>query len=530
MSEVKKLWQQLSQANLVEGDYPEHESLEKPWYLRLLQGVAGWFAGFLMLGFFALMFSALFKKDAHTLLMVVGILCSASAYLIFKRKHNDFLNQLAMALSLAGQIMFAFAVFESIFRINSSGLFILAAYQMILVFLLPNYMHRLLTAGFALIAFITGLQEIGLAGIGSAVIAVALSLIWLKDKKWRHYQPLWEPIGYGLSIALVYSQVFILSQRYIFRYKEIDTLNWLVTNEAFLSSLLVALVFINLVWVTLKEFKVPLKSKEALLALLFCCIVVAMSFYIVGMSTGLLLILLGFIRNRKVLIAIGIFSAMGFISWYYYNLHMTLLVKSLILIGIGIAMLVAYALFNYLYSSNKNTKRALFRFSLPTTSQWIVVATVVLVLGAVTINISKKEDLITHGDKLLFSLGPVDPRSIMQGDYMRLRFELATQIAAKLQQLNTQNTIPQYNGFAVVEKDDKGIVTFVDLYHNQDLTQNQFLIPYKNRNHQIHFTTNAFYFQEGKASHFQQARFGEFRYKNGEMILVNMVDKDFEVL
>ncbi len=530
MNEVKKLWGQLSQANLVEGDYPEHEDLEKPWYLRLLQGVAGWFAGLLMLGFFALMFSALFDKSSHTLLMVVGILCSVVAYLIFKSKHNDFLNQLAMALSLAGQVMFAFAVFKNIFNISSSGLFILSAYQMVLVFLLPNYLHRLLTSGFALIAFVTGLHEIGLAGIGGAVSAVALSLIWLKDKKWGQYQPLWEPVGYGLSIALVYSQVFILSQRYLFRYKEIDTTSWLVTHAAFLSSLLVALVFINLVWVTLKEFKVPLKSKEAVLSLLFCCIVVAMSFYIIGISTGLLLILLGFIRNRKVLIAIGIFSALGFISWYYYNLHMTLLVKSLILIGIGIAMLVAYALFNYLYSSNKNTKSASFRFSLPTTSQWVIVATVALVLGAVTINISKKEDLIAHGDKLLFRLGPVDPRSIMQGDYMRLRFDLATQIAAKQQKLNTQNTIPQYAGFAVVEKDDKGIVNFVDLYHNQDLSQNQYMIPFKNRNRQIHFTTNAFYFQEGKASHFQKARFGEFRYKNGEMLLVNMVDKDFEVL
>jgi uncharacterized membrane-anchored protein len=530
MNEVKKLWQQLSQANLVIGDYPELEGLEKPWYLRLLQGVAGWFAGFLMLGFFALMFSNLFNKDSHTLLMVVGVLCSVAAYLVFKSKRNDFLNQMAMALSLAGQIMFAFAVFESIFRISSSGLFILAAYQMILVFFLPNYMHRLLTSGFALIAFVTGLHELGLAGIGGAVSAVALSLIWLKDKKWSQYQPLWEPVGYGLSIALVYSQVFILSQRYLFRYKEIDTSSWLVTHAAFISSLLVAVVFINLVWVTLKEFKVPLKSKEAVLALLFCCIVVTMSFYIIGMSTGLLLILLGFIRNRKVLIAIGIFSALGFISWYYYNLHMTLLLKSLILIGIGIAMLVAYALFNYFYSSNKNNKSASFRFSFPTISQWVVVATVVLVLGAVTLNISKKEDLIAHGDKLLFRLGPVDPRSIMQGDYMRLRFDLATQITAKLQQINTQNTIPQYAGFAVVEKDDKGIVNFVDLYHNQDLSQNQFMIPYKNRNHQIHFTTNAFYFQEGMRKHYQQARFGEFRYKNGEMLLVNMVDKDFVVL
>ncbi len=530
MKEIKKLWQQLSQANLVDGDFSETLALEKPWFLRLLQGVAGWFAGFLMLGFFALMFSELFNKDSRLALMVVGVLCSIAAYLIFKSKNNDFLNQLALAISLAGQIMFAFSVLGSIFHIRSSGLFVLALYQMLLVFLLPNYLHRLLTAGFALIAFITGLHELGLAGIGSSVSAVALSLIWLKDTKWGKYQQLWEPIGYGISISLVYSQVFLLSQRYMFSYKYIEDESWLLTHATLISSLLVSLVFINLVWVTFKEFKVPLKSKETVLALVFCCVVVAMSFYIIGMSTGLLLMLLGFIRNRKVLIAIGIFSALGFISWYYYNLQVTLLVKSVLLMAVGVAMFATYALLNHLYSPKKSSKETSFKFSQPTTSQWVVVATVVLVLAAVTVNINKKEDLIMYGDKLLFPLAPVDPRSLMQGDYMRLRFDLATQISAKLQQLNTQNTIPEYTGFAVVEKDDKGIVAFVDLYNNHNLTQDQYMIPFKNRNHQIHFTTNAFYFQEGMRKHYQQARFGEFRYKNGEMLLVNMVDKDFNVL
>ncbi len=530
MKEIKKLWQQLSQANLVNGDFSETLELEKPWFLRILLGVAGWFAGFLMLGFFALMFSELFNKDSRLALMVVGVLCSVAAYLIFKSKNNDFLNQLAMALSLAGQIMFAFAVFESIFRISSSGLFILAAYQMVLVFLLPNYMHRLLTAGFALIAFVTGLHELGLAGIGTAVSAVALSLIWLKDTKWGKYQQLWEPIGYGISISLVYSQVFLLSQRYMFSYKYIEDATWLLTYATLISSLLVSLVFINLVWVTLKEFKVPLKSKETVLALVFCCVVVAMSFYIIGMSTGLLLMLLGFIRNRKVLIAIGVFSALGFISWYYYNLQVTLLVKSVLLMAVAVAMFAAYALFNYLYSPKKSTKESSFKFSQPTTSQWVVVATVVLVLGAVTVNINKKEDLIAHGDKLLFPLAPVDPRSLMQGDYMRLRFDLANKISTKLRQINEQNTIEQFTGFAVIEKNENNVVQFVDLYHNQGISKKQILIPYKKRNFQIHFTTNAFYFQEGKRNHYQQARFGEFRYKDGEMLLINMVDKDFNVL
>ena len=530
MNKARKLWSQLSQSNLIVGDYPTQNTIQKPWYLRLLQGVAGWFAGLLMLGFFALTFSELFDYESQLALIIVGILCSVAAYLLFKNKENDFLNQFALALSLAGQALFAFAVFASVFRVTSTGLFVLAAYQLLLVFLLSNYMHRLITSGFALIALIVGLYEIGLLALGVAFCAVALSFIWLKDKNWGKNWQLWEPIGYGLAIALVYSRVFLLYQPYLFSYsyRDIDTSGWFFSHAPLLSSLLVSLVFINLLWTVVKENKKALAPKELLFIFLFGLVVVAMSFYIIGMSTGVLLVLLGFIRERKALLVIGLFSLIGFISWYYYSLQYTLLTKSLLLIGVGILMLGVYAIFNYLYRTNES-KRS-FSLSIPSASQWLILTTVAILLLATNISISKKESLLEHGDKLLFRLAPVDPRSIMQGDYMRLRFEVGTKILDKLRLLNTQKKLAQQAGFAVVEKNDKGVVNFVDLYQKQELSDNQYMVPFKYRNQRIKFTTNAFYFQEGKAKHFQQARFGQFRYRNGEMLLTNMVDKDFNVL
>ena len=52
----------------------------------------------------------------------------------------------------------------------------------------------------------------------------------------------------------------------------------------------------------------------------------------------------------------------------------------------------------------------------------VVVAGLVLVLGAVNLSIRDKEGVLADGRLVLFQLRPVDPRSLMQGDYMILRY------------------------------------------------------------------------------------------------------------
>ena len=74
------------------------------------------------------------------------------------------------------------------------------------------------------------------------------------------------------------------------------------------------------------------------------------------------------------------------------------------------------------------------------------------------------------------------------------------------------------------------MVNFVELYTDQELKENQYKLPFKYRNYRIQLTTDAFYFQEGKAQHYNKAVYGEYRYKNGELLLVNLIDKDFKVL
>ena len=55
-----------------------------------------------------------------------------------------------------------------------------------------------------------------------------------------------------------------------------------------------------------------------------------------------------------------------------------------------------------------------------------------LVLGIANFAIWQKEDVLANGRTILLELAPVDPRSLMQGDYMALRFRLAADVGASM--------------------------------------------------------------------------------------------------
>lgn len=61
--------------------------------------------------------------------------------------------------------------------------------------------------------------------------------------------------------------------------------------------------------------------------------------------------------------------------------------------------------------------------------RWILVGWL-LTLAIAAAVIVGKERVLRHGDVLYLRLAPVDPRSLMQGDYMALNFSIGIDITA----------------------------------------------------------------------------------------------------
>ena len=146
-------------------------------------------------------------------------------------------------------------------------------------------------------------------------------------------------------------------------------------------------------------------------------------------------------------------------------------------------------------------------------------------LAAINFGIYEREKLLAQGNIVLLELAPVDPRSLMQGDYMALRFKVATEAFSR-ERLPTLK-----DGHIVVTLDARKVATFKRFADSTTLAAGETLLRYRMRNQQPKFATNAFFFQEGHAHYYEKARYGEFRTSaDGEAILTALRGANIEPL
>lgn len=149
----------------------------------------------------------------------------------------------------------------------------------------------------------------------------------------------------------------------------------------------------------------------------------------------------------------------------------------------------------------------------------LVFGGLVLVLALVTALVIDKERVLANGTPVLLELAPVDPRSLIQGDYMRLDYAITRQIA------DSQRHWPR-TGEIVVALDEHGVARFVRRRDGRTpLRAGEHLLRYRRRRGRIDVGTDAFHFQEGHARQYQGARYGELRVaRSGTSVLVGLRD------
>ena len=153
----------------------------------------------------------------------------------------------------------------------------------------------------------------------------------------------------------------------------------------------------------------------------------------------------------------------------------------------------------------------------------LLATTGIAVLLVANIGIWQKEDTIAHGQPLYVPLAPMDPRSLMQADYMRLRFALPAALQGELASLVSLQR-PQ----VVARRDPRGVAILLRIHKPQEpLAEGEFRIELSPKNGQWILVSDAWFFREGEGTRFAQARFGEFRVApDGRALLVGMADAE----
>jgi len=147
----------------------------------------------------------------------------------------------------------------------------------------------------------------------------------------------------------------------------------------------------------------------------------------------------------------------------------------------------------------------------------LIIVAGVIVLAVVNWNIAARERIVTDGKVVLLDLAPVDPRSIMQGDYMALRFAIANDVLRALPD--------RADGRVVVQVGSDGVGAFRRIDDGTPLAADELALRYRVRERQAKVATNAFFFEEGRGSDYSGARYGEVRVgPDGDAILTGLRD------
>ena len=149
----------------------------------------------------------------------------------------------------------------------------------------------------------------------------------------------------------------------------------------------------------------------------------------------------------------------------------------------------------------------------------IVVGGLLLILLISAGAVAQKEHLMANGELVLLELAPVDPRSLMSGDYMRLDYAIHDAMR--------EETRSSDDGHVVVRLDERGVATFVRRDGGEALASDERRLRYRRRSGGLKVGPDAFHFQEGHAAYYEEARYGAFRVsESGALLLVGLHDAD----
>ncbi len=164
-------------------------------------------------------------------------------------------------------------------------------------------------------------------------------------------------------------------------------------------------------------------------------------------------------------------------------------------------------------------------------------AAAALVLAAAAALVARYEHIITHGEVLRLELAPIDPRSLLQGDYMRLRFALDSALREHAPNLRPGDVITvqldeQHRArLPVAGKRPSAVDECAPAAEESVLRTQALIVRDSGQWTRVSVGPNAFFFRQGTGKALEAARWGELRVApDGTALLVRLLDENLQPL
>ncbi|GEN23425.1 hypothetical protein HCU01_13740 [Halomonas cupida] len=326
--------ERLARAGVDVSDEAAAPPLETPEAVRALQAFSGWLAALLLLG--AIAAGVAFVVESPAIAGGLGVVSIIVAWFMLRVRPGDFVEHLALAISLVGQLLVAWALADQL----AEGLgWALLGLQMLLALLMPSLVHRAFSAFAASLALYLALADGGLYYLADGLLVLALVGIWLSEFRYSGYLRAMQAWGHGVLLGLLVIQgVAVFGQSLSgWRMSADSPPGWL---GPWLGDALGALALVVLLRYLFREGRLPVGARDQAIAYGAVAGLMLISCLAHGLMLGAVVVVLGFAIGHRSLLAAGVLLLLFSIGGYYYWLDATLLFKALTLFALGASLLL----------------------------------------------------------------------------------------------------------------------------------------------------------------------------------------------
>ena len=266
------------------------------------------------------------------------------------------------------------------------------------------------------------------------------------------------------------------------------------------------------------------------------------------------LLLLVYWTDSRAFFGLLVFAFVVYLGGFYYQLSIPLLYKGVLLVSFAVIFAIVTLFLHARYKTPSQS--AVENHSVFKAPIWLVGVFVIALLGAVNYKVQQFEDVLATGKPVVLKIAPVDPRSLMQGDYMVLNYAILSEfqqsqvLSESNESLDSNEPIDTVESnettgidesspsgkkaYILVHLDKNHVATFCEAQSEiptdfKHCTPNVYL-PIRYKGWLPELPSQDYFFAEGKGEHYAQAEYAEYRFKDGILLLARLLDKDLKGL
>ena len=267
------------------------------------------------------------------------------------------------------------------------------------------------------------------------------------------------------------------------------------------------------------------------------------------------LLLLVYWTDSRAFFGLLVFAFVVYLGGFYYQLSIPLLYKGGLLVSFAVIFAIVTLFLHARYKAPSQSaveNHPVFKAPI-----WLVGVFVIALLGAVNYKVQQFEDVLATGKPIVLKIAPVDPRSLMQGDYMVLNYAILSEFQQSqvlpesnepLESNEPIETVESNEITGIDESSPSGkkayILVHLDKNHVATFCEEQSEIPtdFKHCTPNVYLPirykggwfpelpSQDYFFAEGKGEYYAQAEYAEYRFKDGILLLARLLDKDLKGL